>query len=157
MPDDAMPSVAELAAQEDELQLTSLTNDDVWDLGCALVAAGRRDDAPIAVDISRNGHRLFHAVLRGAVPDNDVWIERKVRVVDRFGHSSLFMRQSAIERGTTFEAQTGLDPDLYGAHGGAFPLIVRSVGVVGAIAVSGLPQLADHELVVATLRAHLAR
>jgi uncharacterized protein (UPF0303 family) len=59
MPDDAMPSVAELAAEEDELQLTSLTNDDVWDLGCALVAAGRRDDAPVAVDINRNGHRLF--------------------------------------------------------------------------------------------------
>jgi uncharacterized protein (UPF0303 family) len=157
MPTAAMPSLAELAAEEAELQLTSLTNEDAWELGCALVAAGRRAGAPIAVDIRRNGHRLFHAALTGAVPDNDVWIERKVRVVDRFGHSSLFLRQAAVERGTTFEAETGLDPDLYAAHGGAFPLVVRSVGVVGSVAVSGLPQLADHQLVVATLRAHLTR
>ena len=157
IPADDMPSVAQLAAEEAELQLTSFTNDDAWDLGCALVAVGRRDKAPIAVDISRNGHRLFHAVLQGGVPDNDIWLERKVRVVNRFGHSSLFMRQAAIARGTTFEADTGLDPDVFAAHGGAFPLIVRSVGVVGAVAVSGLPQLADHRLVVATLRAHLSR
>jgi uncharacterized protein (UPF0303 family) len=157
MPAQEMPSLAQLMAEEAELQLTSFTNDDAWELGCALVGAGRRDDAPIAVDISRNGHRLFHAVLPGAVPDNDAWIERKVRVVRRFGHSSMFMRQAAIERGTTFEVETGLDPDLYAAHGGAFPIIVRSVGPVGEVAVSGLPQLADHQLVVAGLRAQLAR
>jgi uncharacterized protein (UPF0303 family) len=33
---------------------------------------------------------------------------------------------------------------------------VRSVGIVGAIGVSGLPQLEDHRLIVSTLRAHRA-
>jgi uncharacterized protein (UPF0303 family) len=154
---DAFPSLAELAAEEQELQFPAFTNDDAWDLGSALVAAARRDGAPVAVDITRNGHQLFHAALPGATPDNDTWIARKTRVVHRFGHSSLYVRQASRERGTTFEEEFGLDPEQYAAHGGAFPVLVRSVGPVGAVVVSGLPQLDDHRLVVAAIRAHLGR
>ena len=149
------PSVAELAAEEDELQFASFTNDDAWELGTALVEAARRQGAPVAIDISRNGHQLFHVALAGATPDNDSWIRRKQRVVQRFGRSTLYMRQVFVERGTTFEAQLGLDPQRYAAHGGGFPVLVRSVGPVGVVVVSGLPQLEDHRMVVAALRAHL--
>jgi uncharacterized protein (UPF0303 family) len=154
---DSFPSLAELAAEEEQLQFTGFTNDDAWDLGAALVAAARRDGAPVAVDVSRHGHQLFHASLPGTSPDNDAWIQRKTRVVHRFGHSSLYVRQASVERGTTFEEEFGLDPALYAAHGGAFPVVVRSVGPVGAVVVSGLPQLEDHRTVVAALRAHLGR
>ena len=154
---DSSPSLADLAAEEEELQFSAFTNDDAWNLGSALVAAARRDGAPVAVDVSRHGHQLFHASLPGTSPDNDSWIQRKTRVVHRFGHSSLYVRQASIERGTTFEEEFGLDPALYAAHGGAFPVVVRSVGPVGAVVVSGLPQLADHRMVVAALRAHLGR
>ena len=152
---DAFPSVAELAAEEEELQFSSFTNDDAWRLGTALrdLAAGR--DAPVAIDISRNGSQLFRAALPGATPDNEAWIERKQRVVHRFGHSTLYVRQSFVERGTTFEEQSGLDPATYAAHGGGFPVLVRSVGPVGVLVVSGLPQLEDHRLIVTALRAHL--
>ena len=154
---DSFPSLAELAAEEDDLQFTGFTNDDAWDLGSALVAAARAHGAPVAVDVSRHGHQLFHASLPGTSPDNDSWIQRKTRVVHRFGHSSLYVRQASIERGTTFEAEFGLDPALYAAHGGAFPVLVRSVGPVGAVVVSGLPQLDDHRMVVAAIRVHLGR
>ena len=150
-------SLAELAAEEEELQFPGFTIDDAWALGSALVSAGREAGAPIAVDITRNRHQLFHAALPGATRDNDGWIRRKTRVVDRFGHSSLYMRRASIERGTTFEGEFGLDPARYAAHGGAFPIIVRSVGPVGVVVVSGLPQVADHRMVVAALRAHAAR
>ena len=150
-------TLAQLAAEEEELQFSGFTNDDAWELGSALVTAGREQGLPIAVDISRNRHQLFHASLPGTTPDNDSWIQRKTRVVDRFGHSSLYVRQASIERGTTFEAEFGLDPDRYAAHGGAFPIIVRSVGPVGVVVVSGLPQVADHRMVVAALRAHATR
>ena len=154
---DSFPSLAQLAAEEEELQFDGFTNDDAWDLGSALVAAARRDGAPVAVDVSRHGHQLFHAALPGTSPDNDSWIQRKTRVVHRFGHSSLHVRQASIERGTTFEEEFALDPALYAAHGGAFPIVVRSVGPVGAVVVSGLPQLEDHRMVVAAIRAHLGR
>ena len=149
------PSVAELAAEEDELQFASFTNDDAWELGTALVEGARRQGAPVAIDISRNSHTLFHVALPGATPDNDSWIARKQRVVQRFGHSTLYMRQVFVERGTTFEEALGLDPQRYAAHGGGFPVIVRSVGPVGVMVVSGLPQLEDHRMVVSALRAHL--
>ena len=154
---ESFPTLADLTAEEEELQFSSFTNDDAWDLGSALVAAARRDDAPVAIEISRNGHRLFHVALPGASPDNASWIERKTRVVQRFGHSSLHVRQAFVERGTTFEEALGLDPQLYAAHGGAFPVIIRNVGPIGAVVVSGLPQVDDHRMVVAALRAHLER
>src|SRR3954454_4304003 len=154
---DTFPSVAELAAEERDLQLASFTNDDAWDLGSALVAAARRDGAPVAVEITRNRHRLFSAALPGATPDNQSWIDRKARVVNRFGHSSLYVRQASIQRATSFEAESGLAPRRYAAHGGAFPILVRSVGPVGVVVVSGLPQLEDHRLGGAALAPHPGR
>jgi uncharacterized protein (UPF0303 family) len=153
---DPFPTLAEIAAEEEELHLSSFTNDDAWDLGSALVAAARAQGAPVAIDVRRNGHVLFHVALPGATPDNDSWIDRKARVVHRFGHSSLFVGQQCREAGTTFEQRYGLDPQLYAAHGGGFPITVRSVGPVGVVVVSGLPQVADHRLVVDVLRSHLA-
>ena len=153
---DAEPSLADLAAEEQELQFATFTLDDAWELGAALVAEGRRSALPIAVDITRNRHQLFHAALPGATPDNDAWIRRKTRVVNRFGHSTLYMRQASRERGTTFEEQYGLDPLRYAAHGGGFPILVRGVGPVGVVVVSGLPQLEDHRMVVTALRARIS-
>ena len=43
----------------------------------------------------------------------------------------------------------------YAPHGGSFPLIVAGAGVIGSVTVSGLPQRADHELVVEALCAEL--
>jgi uncharacterized protein (UPF0303 family) len=150
------PALTELAAEEEELQLLRFTNDDAWELGSAMVARARRERLPVAIDVSRHSSQLFHAALAGATPDNDAWIARKAATVLRFGHSSLYVGQRAREAGTTFEEQTGLDPQRYVAHGGGFPLIVRDVGPVGVVVVSGLPQVEDHRMVVAALRDLLA-
>ena len=151
------PALSELAAQEEELQLRSFSNDDAWALGLALVTRGQAEQLPIAVEIVRNGHQLFHAALPGATPDNDAWIARKAATVLRFGHSSLYVGQRSREAGTTFEEQFGLDPQQYVAHGGGFPVIVRDVGPIGVVVVSGLPQVEDHAVVVTALRELLAR
>ena len=145
-----------LQREEDELQLDAFDNDVAWTLGCALVEAGRLASAPITVDITRNGQQLFHAALPGTAPDNDEWARRKARVVQRFGHSSLLVGARCRAQGRTFEEKYRLDPDTYAAHGGAFPIIVRGTGVVGAVVVFGLPQREDHALVVETLRRVLA-
>ena len=151
------PTLDELAAEEAELQFSAFTEDDAWTLGSAMVATARAAGAPVAIDITRHGHQLFHAALPGSSPDNDRWIERKARVVDRFGHSSLYMRTLCARDGSTLEEKFLLDGREFAAHGGAFPLLVRAVGPVGTVVVSGLPQVDDHRLVVAALREHLAR
>jgi uncharacterized protein (UPF0303 family) len=150
-----MSSLERLLREEQELQFDGFDHETAWALGVALVDAAREADAPLAVDIRRNGHQLFHAALDGTSTDNDAWLARKTRVVDRFGHSSLYVGERARQEGTTFEEQMRLDPDVYAAHGGAFPVAVRGVGVVGTVAVSGLPELEDHAFVVRVLSAFL--
>ncbi len=153
---DAPITLTELGAHEDELQLTRFDNNDAWSLGVAIVEQAQQRGLSVVVDIERGGQQLFHAALPGTAPDNDHWIRRKGNVVRRFGHSSMFVGQSCREEGTTFEAKFGLPMSEYAAHGGAFPLRIRDVGPVGVVAVSGLPQLQDHRLLVLVLRRWLA-
>ncbi|MFF0381824.1 heme-degrading domain-containing protein [Streptomyces sp. NPDC004673] len=149
------PSVADLEAQEQRLVFRTFTNDDAWALGSLLVELGRERQAPIAVDIHRSGQQLFHAALPGSTPDNDAWIARKRRVVERYGSASYLVGSRFRAKGTTFEDSSRLDPDRYAAHGGSFPITVAGVGVVGSVTVSGLPQIEDHRLVVEALERFL--
>ncbi|MER6124524.1 heme-degrading domain-containing protein [Streptomyces sp. NPDC001795] len=145
------PEIAELEAQERRLTLPHFTYDDAWALGSLLVELARARKAPVAIDIRRGGQQLFHAALPGSTPDNDAWIDRKRRVVERYGCSSLLVGSRFRAKGTTFEESSRLDPDVYAAHGGAFPVTVEGAGVIGTVVVSGLPQLEDHRLVVEAL------
>ncbi|MFF1375863.1 heme-degrading domain-containing protein [Streptomyces sp. NPDC058308] len=145
------PTIDELTAQEARLVLPRFTHDDAWSLGTLLVELARERRAPVAIDIRRGGQQLFHAALPGSTPDNDAWIDRKRRVVERYGCSSLLVGTRFRAKGTTFEASSRLDPDVYAAHGGAFPIAVEGAGVIGTVVVSGLPQVEDHALVVEAL------
>ncbi|KMS90833.1 MULTISPECIES: heme-degrading domain-containing protein [Streptomyces] len=151
------PSLEELQAQERRLVFRQFTHDDAWALGSLLVELARERQAPVAIDIHRAGQQLFHAALPGSAPDNDAWIARKRRVVERYGSASYLVGARFRAKGTTFEESSRLDPDVYAAHGGSFPITVEGVGVIGAVTVSGLPQLQDHRFVVEALEEFLGR
>ena len=144
-----------LQTQQARLQFRRFTIDDALDLGSRIVAVARERKLVVTVDIRRHGHQLFHAALPGTTPDNDSWIERKVRVVNRFNESSYLVGRRLELAGRSVDIGHGLDPLLYAAHGGSFPIIVRDVGVVGTVTVSGLPQAEDHALVVEALAVFL--
>ncbi|WP_405925352.1 heme-degrading domain-containing protein [Streptomyces sp. NBC_00035] len=150
------PTIPELEEQERRLTLPHFTHDDAWALGTLLVDMAREQAAPVAIDIRRGGQQLFHAALPGSTPDNDAWIDRKRRVVERYGSSSYLVGSRFRAKGTTFEDSSRLDPDTYAAHGGAFPIAVEGAGVVGTVVVSGLPQIEDHAMVVAALERFIA-
>ncbi|MDG5804555.1 heme-degrading domain-containing protein [Streptomyces ossamyceticus] len=145
------PGIEELEAQERRLVLPRFGFEDAWALGSLLVEMAREREAPVAIDIRRGPQQLFHAALPGSTPDNDAWIDRKRRVVERYGASSYLVGARFRAKGTTFEASSRLDPDRYAAHGGSFPLAVEGTGVIGTVTVSGLPQLEDHRMVVEAL------
>ncbi|MFD8500342.1 heme-degrading domain-containing protein [Amycolatopsis sp. NPDC059657] len=147
--------LAELTAQEERLRFRRFDNDTAIDLGVHLLAAARAASLPVTISVRRGQQRLFHAALPGTSADNDAWLDRKSRVVDRYGHSSFHVGTSFRSRGKTFEADSRLDQDLYAAHGGVFPVIVEDVGMVGTVGVSGLPQAEDHAFVVRTLEEFL--
>ncbi len=148
--------LAELLSQEEELQFREFRNDDALLLGMMLVNRAKADGKSVTVDICRNGQQLFHCALPGTSTDNDAWIRRKNNVVNRYGHSSFYVGTQFRAKNTTFEQSSRLDIDQYAAHGGAFPVIVRNVGVVGTVTASGLPQEEDHRLVVDVLREFLS-
>jgi uncharacterized protein (UPF0303 family) len=147
--------IARVEEQERRLVLPHFDNDDAWRLGGLLVELARSRSAPVTIDVRRNSQQLFHFALPGTSADNDEWILRKIRTVNRYGHSSYLVGLRFAAEGSTFEASSRLDPGAYAAHGGAFPIIVAGTGPVGTVAVSGLPQGEDHELVVTALEAHL--
>jgi uncharacterized protein (UPF0303 family) len=147
-PADLIPILEE---QERRLILPRFTYKDAWRLGTLLRESALERQAPVAIDIRRGGQQLFHCALPGSTPDNDAWIDRKRRVVERYAESSYLVGTRFRAKGTSFEESSRLDPDVYAAHGGAFPLAVEGTGVIGTVVVSGLPQAEDHALVVEAL------
>ncbi|MBA5608131.1 heme-degrading domain-containing protein [Duganella sp. FT3S] len=148
-------TLAALVREEEELQFTAFSNGDALALGLKLVERAHALGKAITVDITRNGHQLFHHAMAGTTPDNSHWVRRKNNVVQRYGRSSWHVGTQYRSKGKTFEADSGVNPADFAAHGGAFPLSLRGTGVIGTVTVSGLPQQEDHELVTSVLRAYL--
>ena len=144
-----------LAQQEETLQFERFDNDAALAVGLWIVEEVRKRGKAVTVNITRNGQTLFHHAMTGATADQADWIRRKNQTVQRFCHSSYYMGISYKSRGSTFEDVKYLDDIEYAGHGGAFPLLIRGVGLVGTVSVSGLAQADDHALVVAALQAQL--
>ena len=155
-PDAAEPTLDELLDQERRLTLPSLSEDDAIAIGRRILDAAAERDLPVTIEVRRAGRVVFRAARTGTNAHNDMFVAGKARIVERFGHSSLYERLRHEAAGTTFAEATSLAFPEYAPHGGGFPLIVAGTGPVGVVIVSGLPQLEDHALVVASLEAHLA-
>jgi uncharacterized protein (UPF0303 family) len=146
-----------ITQQERELQLPRLDAETAWELGSRLRAMAAERKLAVVIDIRRFGQPLFYAAMEGTTPDNVEWVRRKSNVVARFLHSSYVAGiREKIKNHSLAESQ-GLALADYATHGGSFPLAVTGAGVVGSVTVSGLPQRADHELVVEALCAILGR
>jgi uncharacterized protein (UPF0303 family) len=147
--------IAKTEAEEAELRFPSFSNDEAVALGAAIAAKARSRGLAVTVDVRRAGQQLFHLALAGTTADNDEWINRKVRVVMRFGHSSFLVGLRLKLAGMTVEEKLCVSSLEYSAHGGSFPVHIAGTGIVGAITVSGLPQEEDHALAVECIREFL--
>ena len=148
--------LAQLLQEEQELQFDCFNEDIAWLLGSRLAEKCAREALPVTIDIMRGERQLFHASLRGASADNDEWVKRKVRLVNRFEHGSFYIGQALKSKGKSIEEAFLLSESQYAPHGGCFPIFVKNTGMVGTITVSGLPQEEDHRLVVQAIRDYLS-
>lgn len=148
--------VAELEEQEKTLLFDAFGNDTALEIGMMLVNRAKADGLSITVDVTRGGQQLFHHALEGTSQDNDFWVRRKNATVYRFGQSSyrFALRWRSID--DTLRRSFGVSEADYGMCGGAFPVTVRGVGIVGTVTVSGLTEEDDHALVVRAIREYLA-
>ena len=146
-----------LLREEQELQFTRFNESTAWQLGTQMVDQAMHDNLPVTIDITRGQQQLFHFSMPGTSADNDEWVKRKVRLVNRFGHSSFYMGQLLKHKGKTIEQSYLISESEFAAHGGCFPIIIKDTGMVGTITVSGLPQEEDHKFVVESIRSFIAK
>jgi uncharacterized protein (UPF0303 family) len=146
-----------IASQERELRLPRLDAQVAWDLGTRIRTLATKRGLSLVIDVRRFGQPLFYSALDGTTADNAEWVRRKSNVVARFHRSSYAVGLKLRAKSETLTEQQGLPLFDYATHGGSFPLTVEGGGVVGSVTVSGLPQRADHELVVEALCGLLGR
>lgn len=136
--------------QEEKYVFDSFSRKDAWKLGRILIDTAEKYEGGVAVGIILNGLKVFQYVTEGATVHNTQWLDRKVNTVTQFHKSSLRVYCDYTMKGITLEGER-LDPMDFALCGGGFPLTIKGVGVVGAIAVSGLPHLDDHQVIVDAL------
>ena len=149
------PTLDELAYEEARLQFDLFTLDDAWALGGALREGAAACSGKVAIEIALRDRSLFYTALPGADVANGFWVRRKRNTVLALGTSTLAVGMKLAKAGQTLEERYGLAPARYASDGGSFPLRLRSLGVIGAITVSGMPSLDDHRLVTRTVSAFL--
>ena len=147
--------IAKIAEQEAALVFESFDEATAFAIGSAIRERALKDQLPIVVDIQLWDRPLFFAALPGSTSSNTNWARRKRNVVKMFHKSTYRMVLEQAREDKTFPPGHGLSAEDYVLAGGGFPVKVKGVGAVGVIAVSGLPQRQDHEVIVAALCEHL--
>ena len=140
-----------VARQEERLRFHGFDANTAWEVGTRLRKLAASRGLSVAIDIQVNGHQLFFSAMPGTTPNNIDWIRRKRNVVQHFHRSSYATGLELRQQKTTLAEKIGVSERDYAAHGGCFPIKLKGTGCVGTITVSGLPQRADHELIVEVL------
>ncbi len=144
-----------LELQEEILQFTHFTNADAWELGNLIVSEAKKRELAVMVSIRlNNGLIVFQYCFDTKNLINDNWLRRKFNVVKCMETSSLHLYAKLKKTGRTM-ADIYLDETDYANAGGGFPIRIEDVGVIGAILVSGLNHVADHDLIVKCLAKYL--
>jgi uncharacterized protein (UPF0303 family) len=146
-----------VARQEEQLQFDRFDMTTAWTLGSAIRALAESRHQNVAIDIELNGHPLFFSAMPGTTPDNIDWMRRKKNTVNRFRRSSYAVALDMQAQKTTLMDRQALPLRDFVSVGGCFPIRIRGTGMVGTIAVSGLPDRSDHELIVEALAKQLGQ
>jgi len=151
----AADDVRKIAEQEAVLIFERFDEATAFAVGSAIRERALSENLPIVIDIQSWDRPLFYAALPGSTGSNPNWARRKRNVVKMFLKSTYRMVLEKARPDRTFPVGEGLDPADYVLAGGGFPITVKGAGVIGVIAVSGLPERQDHGVIVAALCRHL--
>jgi uncharacterized protein (UPF0303 family) len=147
--------LARIAAQERALVVDRFDPAAALDIGLRLKAIAEAQAVPVAIDIRLWDRQLFFFAMAGTTADNADWARRKSNCVRRYGRPSYVLMLRHQARGRGFGPDDNADPGEFAAHGGAFPIHVAGVGIIGSVTVSGAPSRDDHAFVVEALAQHL--
>jgi uncharacterized protein (UPF0303 family) len=114
--------------------------------GAAREGAKALGKGGIAVGIYLWDRTMFYGATAGAAEHNRIWIERKAGLVRLMLKSSYRMVLERGDKPRILEPNWAIDPSRYALAGGAFPIAVKGIGIVGTAVVSGLHERDDHEV-----------
>lgn len=144
--------------QEERLQFERFSYNDAWTLGSIVARKARERNLPILCEIRINGFEVFRFVNEGAKLHNALWAERKFRTVELIQRSSLrALYMPAVGEDDLFSDLQHFDRGEYALLGGGFPIRLKGTGMIGSIAISGLPHTEDHELIVESMSEYLGK
>jgi uncharacterized protein (UPF0303 family) len=147
--------IVRIAEQEKRLVFDKFDEATAFTIGSAIRERALKANFGIVVDIRTFDRPLFYAALPGSTGSNPDWARRKINVVKRFLKSTYRMVLEQQRPDRTFKLGEGIDISDYVLAGGGFPITVKGAGIIGVIAVSGLPEREDHGVVVDALCDHL--
>ena len=137
--------------QESILCFPRFNRKDAWELGQLMVSRILEERLILSVSVRlATGFVLFQYAPEGTAINNENWMTRKFNIVRDMELSSLLYTLRLQKKKQTLESR-GMDPRHYATSGGGFPIRVSEMGVIGAVVVSGLPHLADHDFVVESI------
>ncbi len=147
--------IAKVTEQEQRLTFKAFNEDTAYEIGSIIRDLARADGVAVAIDIRFFNRPLFYAAMTGTNADNPDWLRRKGNCVRRWERSSYLTALRWKRDNRVTQPDHNIDPTEYAVHGGAFPIRIEGVGVIGSITASGLPQRDDHAYVVRAIAKHL--
>jgi uncharacterized protein (UPF0303 family) len=106
---------------------------------------------PIVIDVSSFQQCLYHFSAVGSTANNEKFIRRKRNTVFLFSHSTKWAAGKVKGDVPAMHQRYATTDADYTILQGGFPIVVASIGLVGAICVSGLTEQEDHNIIIEAL------
>ncbi len=134
--------------EEQALRFEAFDNHTAWEVGNAIVDKAMKENLVIATSIRIGDFEVFKYGILGTNPENDDWMRRKVNTVNRLQISSIHAAAILEKENQTMETYYNFNAEDYVCCGGGFPVKLNNGELIGTIAVSGLPDYEDHQVIV---------
>lgn len=150
-PKESMNLLDEIIEQEKKYQFEHFTQNDAMRLADIMMQEAKKCGGPACFAIYLNQCIVFQYLPEGTGPLNEKWMKRKIDTVMTLRWSTMHFwcwqeKYPGIQRTGELYPEGEIFP-----CGGGFPINVKSSGVVGAIAVSGLGDQQEHEFILECL------
>ncbi len=143
--------------QEQIYRFPRFSRDEVWELGCDLVEACKKYEAPLAVEIDIAGVCVFRYYPAGTGAFHEMWLQRKRNTVRVMEKSSMRVSAELKKNHQTLADDILLNPMEYADCGGGFPLRMRDGCIFGFVGVSGSTDMIDHTALIEGLHRFFER
>lgn len=144
-----------LEAQEASLVFDSFTNEDALRLGTILSEITKNCPKSVTARVFLGDIIVFQYTMAGDEKTRFGWTERKYALIRETLHSSMHGKIRALMLGELRDLYE--NKEKYGFGCGGFPIVTKDKGLIGAVALSGLPDPADHIYVIRALEIFTGR